>query len=54
MVVEKAADHALVWINRLLAVGDGIAIKRDGRVFIQDTCSSVGSACYFHVALLHS
>jgi len=35
MVVEKAADHALVWINRFLAVGDGITIKRDGRVFIQ-------------------
>ncbi|KAL6844159.1 hypothetical protein ACP4OV_025832 [Aristida adscensionis] len=35
VVVEKAADHALVWINKLLAVGHDIAIKRDRKVFIQ-------------------
>ncbi|KAL6651594.1 hypothetical protein ACP70R_010519 [Stipagrostis hirtigluma subsp. patula] len=35
VVVEKAADHALVWINRLLAVGHDIAIKRDRKVFMQ-------------------
>ncbi|TVU16507.1 hypothetical protein EJB05_40076 [Eragrostis curvula] len=34
-VVEKTADHAVVWINRLLAVGHDIAIKRDRKVFIQ-------------------
>ncbi|CAD6259134.1 unnamed protein product [Miscanthus lutarioriparius] len=34
-IVEKAADHALVWINRLLAVGHDIAIKRDRKVFIK-------------------
>ncbi|GJN26089.1 hypothetical protein PR202_gb13992 [Eleusine coracana subsp. coracana] len=34
-VVEKAADHALVWINKVLAVGREIAIKRDRKVFIQ-------------------
>jgi reticulon-3 len=34
-VVEKAADHAIVWINRMLAVGRDIAIKRDRQVFIQ-------------------
>ncbi|GJN01378.1 hypothetical protein PR202_ga18643 [Eleusine coracana subsp. coracana] len=34
-VVEKAADHALVWINKILAVGREIAIKRDRQVFIQ-------------------
>lgn len=33
--VEKAADRALVWINRVLAVGHDIAIKRDRKVFIQ-------------------
>ncbi|CAN6241336.1 unnamed protein product [Urochloa humidicola] len=35
VVVEKAADRALVWINRVLAVGHDIAIKRDRKVFIQ-------------------
>ncbi|CAN6250592.1 unnamed protein product [Urochloa humidicola] len=35
VVVEKAADRALVWINRVLAVGNDIAIKRDRKVFIQ-------------------
>jgi hypothetical protein len=35
VVVQKAADRALVWINRLLAVGHDIAIKRDRTVFIQ-------------------
>ncbi|XP_047068660.1 reticulon-like protein B11 [Lolium rigidum] len=35
VVVKKAADRALVWINRLLAVGHDIAIKRDRTVFIQ-------------------
>lgn len=35
MVVQKAADRALVWINKLLAVGHDIAIKRDRTVFIQ-------------------
>jgi reticulon-3 len=34
-VVEKAADYALVWINRLLAVGHDIAIKRNRKVFIK-------------------
>jgi hypothetical protein len=34
-IVEKVADHALVWINRLLAVGHDIAIKRDRKVFIK-------------------
>ncbi|KAL5214902.1 hypothetical protein ABZP36_004054 [Zizania latifolia] len=33
-VVEKAADQALVWINRVLGVGHDIAIKRDRSVFI--------------------
>ena len=37
VVVEKAADRALVWINKLLAVGHDIAIKRDRTVFIQVT-----------------
>jgi hypothetical protein len=32
-IVEKVTDHTLVWINRLLAVGHGIAIKRDRKVF---------------------
>nr|AEV41115.1 putative reticulon [Oryza officinalis] len=35
VVVEKAADRALVWINRVLAVGHDIAIKRDRSVFIK-------------------
>ncbi|CAL5024828.1 unnamed protein product [Urochloa decumbens] len=35
VVVEKAADRALVWINRVLAVGHDIAIKRDRKVFMQ-------------------
>lgn len=35
VVVEKAADHALVWVNRVLGVGHDIAIKRDRTVFIQ-------------------
>ncbi|RCV15118.1 hypothetical protein SEVIR_3G033500v4 [Setaria viridis] len=35
VVVEKAADRALIWINRVLAVGHDIAIKRDRKVFIQ-------------------
>ncbi|OEL32736.1 Reticulon-like protein B10 [Dichanthelium oligosanthes] len=35
VVVEKAADRALVWINRVLAVAHDIAIKRDRKVFIQ-------------------
>ncbi|KAG8066636.1 hypothetical protein GUJ93_ZPchr0004g39882 [Zizania palustris] len=33
-VVEKAADQALVWINRVLGVGHDIAIKRDKSIFI--------------------
>jgi hypothetical protein len=33
--VEKAADHALVWINKLLAVGHDIATKKDRNVFIK-------------------
>nr|CAJ86090.1 H0818H01.12 [Oryza sativa] len=35
VVVEKAADRALVWINKVLAVGHDIAIKRDRSVFIK-------------------
>ncbi|RLM74907.1 reticulon [Panicum miliaceum] len=35
VVVEKAADRALVWINRVLAVGQDIAIKRDRKIFIR-------------------
>ncbi|KAG2575532.1 reticulon-like protein B11 [Panicum virgatum] len=35
VVVEKAADRALVWINRVLAVGQDIAIKRDRKTFIR-------------------
>ena len=35
VVVEKAADRALVWINRVLAVGHDIAIKRDRKTFIR-------------------
>jgi reticulon-3 len=31
-VVEKAADYALVWINRLLVVGHDITIKTDRKV----------------------
>jgi hypothetical protein len=41
VVVEKAADRALVWINKLLAVGHDIAIKRDRTVFIQVPITSV-------------
>uniref|UniRef100_A0A804NTW4 Reticulon-like protein n=2 Tax=Zea mays TaxID=4577 RepID=A0A804NTW4_MAIZE len=32
VIVEKVADHALVWINRLLAIDHDIAIKRDRKV----------------------
>ncbi|RZR92471.1 hypothetical protein BHM03_00020768 [Ensete ventricosum] len=34
-VVAKAADGARVWINRALAVGHDIAIRRDRKVFLQ-------------------
>ncbi|XP_072970238.1 reticulon-like protein B11 [Typha angustifolia] len=33
-VVEKAADVARVWINRVLAIGHDIAIKRDRTLFV--------------------
>jgi reticulon-3 len=35
VIVEKVADHALVWINRLLAIDHDIAIKRDRKVSIK-------------------
>ncbi|XP_020102884.1 reticulon-like protein B11 [Ananas comosus] len=34
-VVEKAANEARVWINRVLAIGHDIAIKRDRKVFLE-------------------
>ncbi|CAL9155275.1 unnamed protein product [Musa hybrid cultivar] len=34
-VVGKAADGARVWINRALAVGHDITIRRDRKVFLQ-------------------
>ncbi|WOL19094.1 reticulon-like protein B11 [Canna indica] len=34
-VVSKAADSARVWINRVLAIGHDIAIKRDRKRFLQ-------------------
>lgn len=47
-VVGKAADGARVWINRALAVGHDIAIRRDRKVFLQVlllhffACSRIG------------
>ncbi|KAI5009670.1 hypothetical protein ZWY2020_011807 [Hordeum vulgare] len=35
VVVQKAADRALVWVNKVLAVAHDIAIKRDRTVFIK-------------------
>ncbi|PWZ33298.1 Reticulon-like protein B10 [Zea mays] len=35
VIVEKVADHTLVWINRLLAVDHDITIKRDRKVSIK-------------------
>ncbi|CAL9210811.1 unnamed protein product [Musa hybrid cultivar] len=34
-VVSKAADRARVWINRVLAIGHDITIRRDRKVFLQ-------------------
>ena len=34
-VVGKAADRARVWINRVLAIGHDITIRRDRKVFLQ-------------------
>ncbi|XP_065032417.1 reticulon-like protein B11 isoform X1 [Musa acuminata AAA Group] len=47
-VVGKAADGARVWINRALAVGHDITIRRDRKVFLQVlllhffACSRIG------------
>ncbi|KAG1327153.1 Reticulon-like protein [Cocos nucifera] len=35
--VGKAADETRVWINRVLAIGHDIAIRRDRKVFLQVT-----------------
>ncbi|XP_008811211.2 reticulon-like protein B11 isoform X2 [Phoenix dactylifera] len=35
--VGKAADEGRVWINRVLAVGHDVAIRRDRKVFLQVT-----------------
>ncbi|KAG6488481.1 reticulon-like protein B11 [Zingiber officinale] len=34
-VVNKVADRARVWINRVLAIGHDITIRRDRKVFLQ-------------------
>ncbi|XP_074577088.1 reticulon-like protein B11 [Curcuma longa] len=34
-VVNKVAERARVWINRVLAIGHDIAIRRDRKVFLQ-------------------
>ncbi|KAG6531653.1 reticulon-like protein B11 [Zingiber officinale] len=34
-VVNKVAERARVWINRVLAIGHDIAIQRDRKVFLQ-------------------
>jgi hypothetical protein len=46
-VFEKAADHAVVWINRVLAVGHDIAIKRDRKVFMRVSLSLKICTCLF-------
>lgn len=52
--IDKAADAARVFINRLLAVAHDIAIKRDAKLFLQVCLLSylISPPAFFHQTLL--
>lgn len=54
MVIEKAVDRALVWINKVLAIAHDIAIKRDRTVFIQVSVSRTHNLFVMHVLYTHT